>query len=326
MEVAAGFCASDKHRAWSVIVTVGKHSPWSWLLAGLSLLVLFNSAAAQELEARSYANTPIDVNLLSLGYGYSSGNVLLDPTLPIEDLDGKLNVGLLGYARTFGLLERNAKLKVLVPYAVGDWTGTVEGVSGEREARGFGDMRLKLEWNFFGAPALDSRAFASYQQKMIVGANLTVVAPTSDYDGDELLNLGSNRWSVRGEFGASRALGKWSLELAGAVWWFGDNDNFAGGNTLEQDPLYVAKTHIIYSFRPGLWVGVGFGYGWGGQTFVNSEERPTEQKNYRYGITAAYPLNKQHGIAVSIIEAKNSGAGAEYSVFGLRYQYSWGGL
>jgi hypothetical protein len=289
-----------------------------WVVSGLQ------PAPAQELEPRTYANTPTGVNLLAVAFAHSSGNVLLDPTLPIENLDGTLDIGLVGYARTFGLFKRNAKAKVFVPYAFGDWQGAVAGVPDERDAHGMGDIRAKLEWNFVGAPALDSEAFRDYQQQTIVGASVLIVAPTGDYNSNELLNLSSNRWSVRTELGVSRAIGRWALELIGNVWWFGANNNFFGGNKLEQDPLYVVKGHVVYSFRPGLWFGISLGYGRGGQTFANGIPRATEQENSRFGATFAYPFNRQHGIRVTVVTANNSGAGAEFNAFGVSYQYAWG--
>ena len=59
------------------------------LFCALGFLAFTNSVA-QELEPRTYNNTPTGVNIVALAYAYSSGNVLLDPTLPVEDLDGKL--------------------------------------------------------------------------------------------------------------------------------------------------------------------------------------------------------------------------------------------
>ncbi len=297
------------------------------LLLVAGCIAFFSSARfawCQELEPRTYSNTPTGVNVLSVGYAYSSGNVLLDPTLPIEDLDGNLNIAMLGYVRSFALMGRNAKFKAFVPYAFGDWKGAVEGVPADRNAQGFGDFRLKLDWNFYGAPALDSGAFPSWQQKTIVGGSIQLVTPTSDYDSDKLLNLGTNRWAIRPELGVSRRLGNWTLELIGAVWLFGDNDDFFGGNKLEQDPIYIAKGHIVYTLRPGFWIGLGLGYGRGGQTAVNGEPRATEQENLRYGIVVSYPLNKQHGISASFASAENNGVGAEFDSFALRYQYAWG--
>jgi hypothetical protein len=75
---------------------------------------------AQEIEFRKYANTPVGTNQLSVGYSFAAGSVLLDPAIPIDDLDADLHVVLLRYARSFGLLGRNAKLKIAQPYAFGD--------------------------------------------------------------------------------------------------------------------------------------------------------------------------------------------------------------
>lgn len=74
---------------------------------------------------------------------------------------------------------------------------------------------MSLEVNFLGAPALDRSEFVEYDQKWIAGASIQVVAPTGDYEADKLLNLGSNRWTLRPEVGFSRALEKWTLEGAG---------------------------------------------------------------------------------------------------------------
>ncbi len=296
----------------------------SILLIILSLLMYSGDSVGQELEPRTYNNTPININLVTAGFAYSSGNVLLDPTLPIEDLDGELNILLLGYARTFDLLGKNAKFKAFVPYAFGDWTGSLEGISAERDARGFGDIRLKLEWNFIGAPALDAQQFRSWEQDVVVGGSLLLVTPTSDYNDSKLLNLGSNRWSLRPEIGAAKTIGKWTAELIGNVWIFGENDNFFGGQSLKQDPLYVAKADIIYTFRSGLWLGFGVGYGFGGQTSVNGVERETKQENIRWGVNAAIPINKNNGISASYVSAKNDGAGTQFDAFAVRYTYAWG--
>ena len=67
--------------------------------------------------------------------------------------------------------------------------------------------------NFFGAPAMDLQRFRSYRQDLILGASLTVTAPTGQYDSSRLVNLGTNRWSARPELGASKALGHLTLEL-----------------------------------------------------------------------------------------------------------------
>jgi len=57
------------------------------------------SAKGQDLEPRTYANTPVGLNFLVAGYGYTTGGVATDPALPIENTQIELHSGVLAYAR-----------------------------------------------------------------------------------------------------------------------------------------------------------------------------------------------------------------------------------
>ncbi len=65
----------------------------------------------QELEARAYANTPVGVNFIGIGYGYSAGNVFFDPSLPFEDTDARTSVFFTRYVRSLSLFGKPAKIK-----------------------------------------------------------------------------------------------------------------------------------------------------------------------------------------------------------------------
>ena len=108
-----------------------------------------------------------------------------------------------------------------------------------------GDAVLGLDYSFLGAPALSGHKYAQYRQKTIVGTSVRVVAPTGDYDNTKIINLGSNRRAFKGEIGASHQLGKWTMELAGALFAFTDNTDFLGGLTLSQAPIYSVKVFEI---------------------------------------------------------------------------------
>jgi hypothetical protein len=289
----------------------------------LALLLPLARAEAQELEARTYANAPRGVNFAALAYSYSRGNVLLDPALPIEDARAEVHSAVLRYVRTLGLFGKAAKLKLALPVSDGAWNGLVDGVERERTTSGLGDTRIALEVNFSGAPALDPREFAGYRQKTIVGASLGVVAPTGGYDDTRLINLGSNRWALRGEIGASRALGHLIVEAAGEVWHFTDNDDFLG-QTLSQEPFYALKADAIWSFRPGFWVGALVGRGQGAQSSVEGVPRDNEQRNWRFGLAASYPIDRRQGLSVAVQTANAEGAGSEFDQAILAYQYAWG--
>jgi hypothetical protein len=296
------------------------------LLLGLFVFGATNAPVnGQELEPRTYANTPVNMNFLAVGYGHSSGNVLLDPSLPIEDLDADTNYAFIRYTRSLGLFGNTAKVKALLPYAWGRWEGQVEGAPGERKASGLGDAVLGLDVSLMGAPALTTDKFSKFRQKTIVGASVRVVAPTGDYDNTKIINIGSNRWAFKGELGASRQLGKWTLELAGALLAFTDNTDYVNGLTLSQDPFYVVKTHAIYTFKPGFWLGLGVGYGEGGRTNINGVKRDTYQRNWRFGSVLSYPIDEHHGLNFVYVTGIRNGRGGDFDSFAVAYQYAWGG-
>jgi hypothetical protein len=60
---------------------------------GLLLCSLIFYGFSQELEPRAMNNLPIATNFLIGGYGYAQGNILLDPVIPIEDLNSNLHTG-----------------------------------------------------------------------------------------------------------------------------------------------------------------------------------------------------------------------------------------
>ncbi len=307
--------------AMSRTCRVGPFHLWAFALIAASTLL------GQELQPRTYAQTPTGVNFIAFGYGFSTGNVVMDPALPIEGLDADVDLLFIRYTRSFALLGRSAKVKVLAPWSAGDWQGTLEGEEQIQRRRdsGAGDLRIGMEVNFLGAPALDRGEFGEYHQRWIAGASLQIVAPTGDYEADKLLNLGSNRWTLRPEVGFSRALKKWTFEGAASAWFFTDNGDFFGGNDLSQRPLHVLKSHVIYTFRPGFWTALGVGWGNGGQTFVNSEARQTLQSNWRFGWSLAYPLTPSQGLIFGLGSAVTRRAGGDYDSVSLAYQYSWGG-
>lgn len=288
----------------------------------LALLLPLARAEAQELEARTYANVPKGVNFAALAYSYSRGNVLLDPALPLEDVRAEVHSAVLRYVRTFGIAGKAAKLKVMLPISDGTWNGLVDGVERERTTSGLGDTRVALEVNFSGAPALDPREFAGYRQKTIVGASIGVSVPTGAYDDTRLINLGTNRWALRGEVGASHAFGHLILEGAGEAWYFEDNDDFLG-QTLSQEPLYALKANAIWSIRPGVWVGLVAGNGKGAQTAVDGVTSNNEQHNWRFAVASTYALDRRQGLSFALHTA-DSEAGGEFDQLVIAYQYAWG--
>ncbi len=283
-------------------------------------LVAAAGASAQEVSPRTYSNTPTGVNFLGVGYTYSEGDLEFDGALEVEAAEGSLHTGFARYVRAFDVFGRTAKLKVALPYVDGKWQGKVGGMGRRREVSGFGDLRVTGEWLFYGAEAQPLEAFERKEESTLAGASLTVIAPTGKYQDDLAINLGSNRWTLRPEIGIAHQRGPWTFELAGTVWLYGDNDDFVGGNRLEQDAFWAGYAATIYEFRPGIWVSAGVGYGKGARTAVNGVDRDTLQENWRFALIGSYAITKGQGISLVFTTGTNRGVGYEPTTITLGYQ------
>lgn len=292
-----------------------------------AVLVWFSTGvSAQELEPRSLTNVPVGMNFGVLVYGITAGDILLDPAVPIEDLNADLHTVTAAYVRAVGFFGLSGKVGITVPWAHGEWTGALAGRDTSTARTGPGDARLKLSVNFVGAPAVHRREYAGYRERTIVGATLVVSAPVGQYDPSKLINLGSNRWAFRPQLGASRAMGKWILEAYAAAWLFTRNDDFFGGNYLTQKPLYTVALHAIHTMpRRRIWMSAGAGYAVGGQTRINDIETDTRISTFRFGLNLAVPVGKRHTFRLTGVTGVRHERGADFNNLALWYQLAWGG-
>ena len=294
-------------------------------LLAIALLGAASCAQAQELEPRTYANTPVGLNFLIAGYGYSQGGVVTDPSIPLDNANIRIHTEVLAYAHSFGAWGRSAKFDVVLPYASLSGTADVAGVPREREVSGWADPRLRVSINLYGGPALALREAATFRQNLIVGASLQISAPVGQYDSDKLINLGTNRWALRPELGVSKAVGRWTLELAAAAAFYEDNDDFFGGKTREQEPIYSAQAGAIYSFPNGVWTAIGATYYTGGRTTIDGVEGDDLQQNTRVGVIVTVPVNRHNSVKLYANTGVSTRTGTDFDAGGIAWQYRWGG-
>lgn len=283
------------------------------------------SAAGQDLEPRTYANTPVGLNFLIAGYGYIAGGVATDPALPIENTKIELHSGALAYARAIDVFGKSAKFDVVLPYGSLQGTATVFGQDGNREVSGLFDPKFHFSVNFFGAPALSLQEFAKYEQDTIMGAHIEVTAPGGQYDSSKLVNLGTNRWSIKPELGVSKRIGPVTLELAGGVRFYTDNDEFFGGKLRSQDPVYSVQGHLIYHLTHGIWAAADATFYTGGQTRVDGSKNDDRLENSRAGVTLALPVNRANSIKLYYSTAISGRRGSDFDTTGIAWQYRFGG-
>jgi hypothetical protein len=291
----------------------------------IALLLAAAGARAQDLEPRSYSNAPVGMNFLIAAYGYAYGDIAFDPTLPIVDAQYRQNSGAVAYARSLDVWGKSAKFDVVLPYSSFSGHALVSGQTRERAMSGWNDPRFRFSMNFYGAPALSLKEFAGYRQDLIVGASLQVMAPLGQYDDSKLINLGNNRWSFKPELGVSKAWGRWTVEIAPSVTLYTDNTDFNKGSRLAQAPLYAVQGHLIYGFPSGIWMAFNGTYFKGNRTTVNGVQSDNLQENTRAGLTFALPVDRSNSVKFHASTGATTRTGTEFTVFGIAWQYRWGG-
>lgn len=296
------------------------------LKAGLLLTCVAAPLAAQELEPRALQNAPVGMTFAIAAAGYSRGNLLFDPALPIEDATADVWSVTPALARVLDVFGVNGKVSVLAPFVTGSWRGRLSGIDTSTSRTGFADPRVTLAVNVLGAPALTLAEMRGYQQTTVVGVQLAITVPLGQYYPDRLINLGSHRWAFAPRLGISRALGRrWALEAYGGATFFTRNRDYFGATVLTQQPFFEAQGHAVYAIRyPDTWIAGSVGYGWGGAATVDTT-RKAALENVRASIVLRLPLARGHGLKLVYINGLTTKLGTDFDTFQVAYQYAFGG-
>jgi Putative MetA-pathway of phenol degradation len=282
------------------------------------------AARAQDIEPRAYSNAPIGVNFLVGGYAYTRGSLPTDSDIPLTSAHIATSNALLAYGHVFEFLGQSAKVDIAAPYS---WLGGSALFAGQpitRSVDGLGDTRLRVSVNLFGAPAMDLAHFREYHQDLIIGASLSVIGPTGQYDSSRLVNLGTNRWSIRPEFGISRAFSPLTIELSAGPTFFTNNTNFFRGHTRSQDPILSVQAHAIYDFGSGIWGAIDVQYFTGGISSIDGQRNGDLQRNWRVGGTFALPLSANFSLKLLASTGVSARTGNNFDLVGIFLQYRWG--
>ena len=280
--------------------------------------------SAQELEPRNLTNLPRGINFFSAGYAYASGNTLLDPSLPLEDFNGRINTILLAYVHSVNFWGKSGKIGAILPFAGGDFEGVFLDEPFTDTYTGFGDIRLRASVNLTGAPSLMPKDYLDYQQNVVSGLGIQITAPTGNYNPEQLPNLGTNRWTFRFNYGISKTVKNWIFELYAGIWVFTPNNNFLEDFRLTATPLWVTKTSIIRSLgKRDNWIAFSMGYGYGAKISIDDAERDAVLSQMPLSLIYAHSIGKRHTLKLALASSIRFEQGADYDAFAISYQVRW---
>jgi hypothetical protein len=299
----------------------------SVLILSSLFALLATKIHAQDLSPRAYVITPIHTNAVILTWAFFDGGVDFNGAVPISGATGTYNVPIFSLYHTLNFFGRSANLTASLPYAVGNFTGSVMGQQQSIYRSGLLDTSIRFSINLKGGPAMTPQVYSKWKQKTLIGLSVKIVAPTGQYEPTKLVNWGINRWAFKPELGYSKHWNHWVLDGYGGAWFYTTNPasfNLPLPQPQSQAPIGSLEGHLSYDLKPRYWVSLDGNFWWGGVTTLNGiQNLQTRQTSSRIGATGSVPLGKHQSIKISYSNGTYIRFGGNYQNVSVAWQYSW---
>jgi hypothetical protein len=293
----------------------------------LALTILGPMFAFAQIPPRFYWKSLAGANAVPVIYQSLSGNANpMDPALVVsDDASVDANVALVGYAKLLPLFDRTLTLAVLEP--VGRISGDFAGQS--QSATGFGDPMLEVGYNLIGPKAIkDIPDMLRYEPKFSLDMIVDVVFPIGEYDSDQALNLGLNRWYGRVGVPIVWQIGPWvpgrrtTFEVFPSVWFFSDNNDYVG-QTLSTDPKFQLEAHLTRDFTEHFWGSLDTTYMAGGKSSVNGVAGDS-LNTLGVGLTLGYQITDNLSLTAGYMATVNDSDPTDLQMDGFRLSLTYG--
>lgn len=268
------------------------------VIAILTISLFSTQQIFAQVPARFYWKTLAGANGVPFIFESISGNTNpFDPShevIPGAYING--TVAIVGYAKFLSLFDRATMISAVVPMGRLSSDVTAAGLTTKEVTKGFGDPMLEIDFNIIGPKAQKSLPdLMRYEPGFSLDLLLDMYFPIGEYNNEQSLNIGQNRWY--GRFGAPIVwqIGPWipgrrtTLECIPAVWLFGDNTDFLG-KTLKTDPIFQADAHLSRDLTHNFWASLDGAWFYGGQATVDTSQGSIIN-NIGLGLTLGYQIN-----------------------------------
>jgi len=285
-----------------------KSPAWLRMVAAtvLAMGALAPPPSSAQVPARFYWKTLSGASAVPVIFNSISGNTnpfdVAHTVTPGANFDATMAIA--GYAHTYSLWDRSAMAAILLP--MGRVSGEVNLPTGRtvsQSASGFGDPMVEFNLNLIGPKAQKNIPdVIRYQPGFSLDLLADLALPIGEYNSDQPLNIGQNRWYGRVGFPVIWQLGDWvpgrrtTLEFLPAVWMFGDNTDYVG-QTLKTDPLFQLDAHLTRDFTEHLWGALDASWYSGGRASINGVEGK-KLNNVGLGLTLGYTVNSNLNLTV----------------------------
>jgi len=300
-------------------------------LAIIAAGILFPLIAQAQVPPRFYWKSIAGGNAVPVIYQSFSGNSNpLDPASLVSAAEIDAEIMMPGYAKLFPLFGRTATVAVIAPMGRVSSSVNVASLSGGESSRGFGDPTLELGINLIGPGAImNIPDMVRYETRFSLDLVTDFYLPLGEYDNNQSLNLGQNRWYGRVGAPMIWQVGPWipaqrtTIEILPWVYWFGNNSDFLG-ETLSTDPGFLLEAHFTRDMTASLWGSLDASWKYSGKSTVAGETGDSLD-NLGVGFTLGYQINDNLSMTLGYMSTINDSdpGDLQLDVFRLSLTYGW---
>jgi hypothetical protein len=287
--------------------------------------------ASAQVPPRFYWKSLAGANAVPVIYQNMSGNSNpMDPAhvvSPEAEIDAEVMVA--GYAKMLPLFDRTATIALLEPMGRLSSSASAAGEYVSEKARGYGDPMLEFGINLIGPKAImNIPDLIRYEPKFSLDVIADVAFPVGEYEGDQALNLGQNRWYGRVGAPVVWQIGSWvpgqrtTFEFLPAVWLFDDNNDYLG-ETLSTDPMYQLEGHLTRDLTGNFWASLDGTWVTEGKSTVAGEEGDSID-NLGVGFTLGYQIDDNLAFTFGYMSTVNDSEPSDLQLDGFRASLTYG--
>jgi hypothetical protein len=284
------------------------------VLAVVCACLLIPAVVSADNNMRDYIAAPPDTLLSLLYYHHITGDTFNVHGDKAADVDFTEELFLLREVYYFNMGSLLANAQVIVPFG----NASLDVGGSDQSSSGIGDIILLGTLWFINQPATKTYlAFSPY-----------FFLPTGEYDNDQGVNMGTNRWAFREEINFTKGFEMIPnhttyFEVTVGGDFFTTNTDYLGGQDLSQDPIFNLESHLSYDLTKELSISFDYYGHWGGSTELdNIEVDNSEVNSQTIGGTLAYNFAPGWQVLLQYKEDVKNDNGIEAEVIQARVFYA----
>lgn len=300
------------------------------MIALLVILTFSIECHAQDDGPRSYLASPDGVTVANPFWIHTSGNLDTSGSTLLKNVEIRNNIVAIAVPHYFSIKGRMSQLTLVVLSAtVHGRLRLANGTTIEtRHKTGLVDPLVSFRINLWGNKAMKLEEFAKTPPRFLGSALISVAPPLGSYDRNDLVNIGTNRWTFRAGLPMAIPIGnpktQTFLEIVPTVTFFTDNKKPMGtANRISQAPLWIVESHLSRNFTPKFWGSVDFRGRVGSETTTDGVKDGNQQKHLGLGGSVGYQFTPRFAINGTFGGLVATPDGTKANMFRVKATYVW---